>query len=49
MGDLPSLLGLRQRRRFRTCAVVGNSGILLGMVSFIGRNLLIFPIYPFYL
>ncbi|CAL4995506.1 unnamed protein product [Urochloa decumbens] len=27
--DLPALLGLR-RRRFPTCAVVGNSGILLG-------------------
>jgi len=30
MGDLPSLLGLRQRRCIRTYAVVGNSGILLG-------------------
>jgi len=30
MGDLPGLLGLRRGRRFRTCAVVGNSGILLG-------------------
>ncbi|KAL6642272.1 hypothetical protein ACP70R_020453 [Stipagrostis hirtigluma subsp. patula] len=29
MPDLPALLG-RRRRRFPTCAVVGNSGILLG-------------------
>ena len=35
MGDLSGLLSLRRHRRFRTCAVVRNSGILLGAGDFV--------------